>query len=214
MSKYTTEFRNLIEMDYDYGQNSYPIFDETYRKTLNTKIQNHYYMREIGFETAGLFKLNFTSLMSEIMPKYNEIYKLQKELLEHIDNIYSNVNLKETVEREQNQSSNSASNSNIETNTEGKDLYQDTPQGNIPTQDIDAENVYATNLSLAKNSGTTASNDSIQSEGVSTEDYIRNIVGNNGRKYKIELYKEIVNNIMNIDQKIIKELNVLFMGIY
>ena len=214
MSKYTTEFRNLIEMDYDYGQNSYPIFDETYRKTLNTKIQNHYYMREIGFETAGLFKLNFTSLMSEIMPKYNELYKLQRDMLNNIDKMYGNVDLKETVEREQNQSANSSSSVNVSTNTEGKDLFQDTPQGNIPTQDIDAENVYATNLSLNKNNGITTSSDSVQSEGNSSEDYIRNIVGTNGKKYKIEIYKEIVNNIMNIDQKIIKELSVLFMGIY
>ena len=214
MSKYTTEFRNLIEMDYDYGQNSYPIFDETYRKTLNTKIQNHYYMREIGFETAGLFKLNFTSLMSEIMPKYNELYKLQRDMLNNIDKMYGNVDLKETVEREQNQSANSSSSGNVSTNTEGKDLFQDTPQGNIPTQDIDAENVYATNLSLNKNNGITTSSDSVQSEGNSSEDYIRNIVGTNGKKYKIEIYKEIVNNIMNIDQKIIKELSVLFMGIY
>ena len=198
MSKYTTEFRNLIEMDYDYGQNSYPIFDETYRKTLNTKIQNHYYMREIGFETAGLFKLNFTSLMSEIMPKYNELYKLQRDMLNNIDNMYGNVDLKETVEREQNQSANSSSSGNVSTNTEGKDLFQDTPQGNIPTQDIDAENVYATNLSLNKNNGITTSSDSVQSEGNSSEDYIRNIVGTNGKKYKIEIYKEIVNNIMNI----------------
>ena len=61
MSKYTTELRYLEEMKYDYGQNDYPIFDENYRSVLNKKIKDHYYVREIGFETAGLFRLNFTA---------------------------------------------------------------------------------------------------------------------------------------------------------
>ena len=56
MSKYTTELRYLIQSGFDLGLRNYPIFDENYRSKLNEKILNHYYMREIGFETAGLFK--------------------------------------------------------------------------------------------------------------------------------------------------------------
>lgn len=80
MSKYTTELRYLIENDFDIGLKNYPIFDENYRVLLNQKIINHYYFREIGMETAELFKRYLNTTMNEIMPYYNQLYK--SELLE------------------------------------------------------------------------------------------------------------------------------------
>lgn len=80
MSKYTTELRYLIENDFDIGLKNYTIFDENYRKLLNQKIINHYYFREIGMETAELFKRYLNTTMNEIMPYYNQLYK--SELLE------------------------------------------------------------------------------------------------------------------------------------
>lgn len=80
MSKYTTELRYLIENDFDIGLKNYPIFDENYRELLNQKIINHYYFREIGMETAELFKRYLNTTMNEIMPYYNQLYK--SELLE------------------------------------------------------------------------------------------------------------------------------------
>lgn len=53
----------------------YPIFDETYKAVLETKILKHYYTREIGEETYGLWKLRLDTKMNEIMPYYNQLYK-------------------------------------------------------------------------------------------------------------------------------------------
>lgn len=53
----------------------YPIFDETYRAVLETKILKHYYTREIGEETYGLWKLRLDTKMNEIMPYYNQLYE-------------------------------------------------------------------------------------------------------------------------------------------
>lgn len=100
MSKYTTELRFICEtsagltdsegytstkeiieksrkkiFDFDY-----PIFDENYRSVLETKIIKHYYTREIGAETVGLWKLWLDERMNNIMPYYNQLYK--SELLE------------------------------------------------------------------------------------------------------------------------------------
>lgn len=80
MSKYTTELRYLIENNFDLGLDGYPIFDENYRTVLNQKIINHYFFREIGMETAELFKRYLNTTMCEIMPYYNQLYK--SELLE------------------------------------------------------------------------------------------------------------------------------------
>lgn len=100
MAKYTTEvrsicehyaglkepagyssIRNIIEQarphvfDFDY-----PIFDESYRGVLETKILKHYYTREIGLETVGLWKLKLDTKLNEIMPYYNQLYR--SELIE------------------------------------------------------------------------------------------------------------------------------------
>lgn len=100
MSKYTTELRYILESmngldestEYqsvnDVIENAhsklfsfnYPIFDESYRNHLESLICLHYYRREIGFETVGLFKLYLERKMREIMPYYNQLYK--SELLE------------------------------------------------------------------------------------------------------------------------------------
>ena len=100
MSKYTTELRYICEqkagLDDSKGYNSiaetieaarpqifsfdYPIFDNTYKPVLETKILKHYYTREIGEETFGLWQLRLDTRLNEIMPYYNQMYN--SELLE------------------------------------------------------------------------------------------------------------------------------------
>lgn len=59
---------------------NFPIFDESYRLVLEKKILRHYYTREIGEETVGLWKLRMNTRLNEIMPYYNKLY--ESELLE------------------------------------------------------------------------------------------------------------------------------------
>lgn len=53
----------------------YPIFDENYRPLLEVKILKHYYTREIGEESYGLWQLRLDTKMNEIMPYYNQLYE-------------------------------------------------------------------------------------------------------------------------------------------
>lgn len=97
MSKYTTEVRFICEKLADLNTSQgfskvddivekarhsifekYPIFDESYRSILETKILKHFYTREIGFETVGLWLLKLNQKMNEIMPYYNQFYESQK----------------------------------------------------------------------------------------------------------------------------------------
>lgn len=100
MSKYTTQVRFICEtaagLSESEGQTTvkqiiaaaipsvfdfdFPIFDESYRIVLETKILKHYYTREIGLETVGLWKLKLDTKLNEIMPFYNQLYK--SELIE------------------------------------------------------------------------------------------------------------------------------------
>lgn len=95
MSHYTTELRFICEnlCGYHESQNAvmanniikqaaplifdfdFPIFDESYRKPLEEKIIRHFYTREIGVETVGLWKFRLQTLMNELMPYYNLMYK-------------------------------------------------------------------------------------------------------------------------------------------
>lgn len=97
MSKYTTEVRFICENEAGYDHSAgyskveeilaaswnkvfdftFPIFDEEYRSVLCQKILKHYYTREIGFETVGLWKLKLNMLMNEIMPYYNKLYETE-----------------------------------------------------------------------------------------------------------------------------------------
>ena len=95
MSKYTTELRFICENLCGYTNSQglskveeiiaksaplifdfdFPIFDEDYKIPLEKKILRHYYLREIGFETLGVWKLKLNAKLNEIMPYFNQLYK-------------------------------------------------------------------------------------------------------------------------------------------
>lgn len=205
MAKYTITIKTLIDNNFDFKMNSYPIFDENYRNTLNQNILYHYYENEIGFETAPLFRFYLNQKLNEIMPYYNELYKVQKKLIDE-NLLLNNVNLTETLHG----SNTTETSSTSQSTNKGKNLFQDTPQGNISQQDINAQNVYATNITLNDNS----INDDSSANGSGTNEYLKTIIGNNGGKFNIDVLNDIKNNLMNIDLMIINELNDLFMGIF
>lgn len=94
MSKYTTEIRYICEtlsgLTESAGADSVDdvinkswdkifttktkFFDENYRSILCKKILKHYYLREIGCETVGIWKLWVNTRLEEIMPYYNQLY--------------------------------------------------------------------------------------------------------------------------------------------
>ena len=97
VSKYTTEVRYICEVAAGLTEStnytgvedvikkalpnvfdfSFPIFDENYRSVLETKILKHFYTREIGLETVGLWKLKLNTKLNEIMPYFNQLYSSQ-----------------------------------------------------------------------------------------------------------------------------------------
>lgn len=105
MAKYTTEVRSICESlsglkesvgyasvdevianSYDKIFDAFPIFDEAYRETLCSKILKHYYTREIGAESFGLWKLQLNRKMEEIMPYYNQLYESERLTIDPLKN--------------------------------------------------------------------------------------------------------------------------------
>lgn len=183
MSKYTTEVRYICEnaagLKSSVGYNdvdniitlaipkifnfTFPIFDDIYRNVLCSKILKHYYTREIGEETVGLWKLRLETRLNEIMPYYNKLYK--SELLEFnplhdveltTENTATKTENRDTTDNEtENKSGTSNKNRDLKDNatTENTgettannttttdetnirtDLYSDTPQGALTNLD-------------------------------------------------------------------------------
>ena len=195
MSKYTTELRYLIQSGFDLGLNDYPIFEESYRSKLNEKILNHYYMREIGFETAGLFKRYLNVKKNEIMPYYNQLYLSAQIEFDPLETYSTN----EQYERE------TTGDNTSQDEGENKSLQNDTPMGSL--QAPFSEN-YATSSQKTNTTNTTKLNSS------ENEKYSRKLSGKNDSKSNSQLLMEYRQSFLNIDMLIIEELDVLFMQLW
>lgn len=181
---------------------------------LAKKIVEHYFMREIGFETPALFshyaKVTMQEIMEEKLPLiYSSCIKYDPLI---------NVDYTETFEREQEgtASNNGESNSNSNSNSESLNINNSTPQTRINKQDLET-GVYANNVAQSDNNSNINDKTTTKNDGSSksNESYKKQIKGNSGvsatAQKMIEQYRQ---NIIAIDRDIIQELNILFMGLY
>ena len=199
MSKYTTEVRFICETaaglveSVGYSQVSeviqeavpvifdfdFPIWDEEYRSVLCSKILKHYYTREIGFESVGLWKLKLDTKLNEIMPYYNERYKtvdMKYNPLNDVDYTRTSLgdengnNRRDNINERNSKTNKGGTETNIGTsngtdkrtgtvgvagNSSGSgnssERFSDTPQGGLTGLQNDN---YLTNATLKNNSNT------------------------------------------------------------
>lgn len=227
MSKYTTELRYLIETGYDLGMTDYPIYDEAYRAVLNQKIISHYYFREIGFETAALFKYYLNTSLNEIMPYYNQLYKsalleldpltTHKMVEEYSRTFTEGVNRQGTA----NQTGNATKSIDTTVDADGKSVYSDFPQSMLPASAISGIQ-YASNATVDENTTNTDSSENTNmSQDTTSTDQSNTTVseGTTRKSYGYdgdvsELLLKYRQTFLNIDMQVINELNSLFMGLW
>ena len=223
MSKYTTEVRYICEtfsgLDESKGcfnineiieqsrskifSFDYPIFDEKYRGVLETKILKHYYTREIGLETVGLWLHKLDVKMNEIMPYYNQLYN--SCLLEFNPFYNTDFTTKRDIK------TNEKGNSKDETNTTTKEweLYSDTPQGSITNLENET---YLTNATKNTGNGNTLNKGETNVDNV--QDYLETVKGKVGGENYSSLLEQYRKTFLNIDMMIIDDLSDLFMNIW
>lgn len=247
MSKYTTEVRFICESKSGLSESKgfgsvdevlnsswdkiftskVSFFDEEYRGVLCKKILKHYYLREIGCETVGIWLLWMNTKLEEIMPYYNKLY--ESELIKFNPMYDVDWNRKgNKTGNESGSGSRSASGNNSGTNTQSgtssntrKDLYSDTPQGALTG--IESE-TYLTNARKVSDSGETGVNASTSgsyedSESSSnkvdtTEDYVESVSGKQGGSSYSKLLNEFRETFLNIDMQVIEEFEEMFMGMW
>ena len=316
MSTYTTELRYILESYAGLDSSTeypsvntviskartklfsfnYPIFDNAYKEHLESLICLHFYRREIGFETVGLFKLYLEQKMREIMPFYNQLYKSQLlefnpfydvditrvHKLKHnaeensINKSSSNSdstegfnstttgkssdNTNQGVSSCDESKSNSKNNSsaknstNASSSSNNKQRYSDTPQGSISDLEKDKYLTNATindasvkdttsatssdeatsnnentsthtsttgtetihedtnkNTSTKTNNLTNKSEDNVNKNSNSLDDYLEHVKGKQSSASYASLLKEYRETFLNIDMQVISDLNTLFM---
>lgn len=208
MSKYTTNFYSLLHMGYtkeelkswfmDYELSDYLTDDEILvintrgtwsKEKLAEKIIDHYFLKDIGFETPMMFKHYAKITMKEIMEsKLPLIYSAAIKY----DPL---VNVDYTEEYSSNTTGNA--------NTSGLVVGSETPQGNINKAAI-LNGTYASNTSANEDESATTG----------TMDYVRKTKGNSGVSATAQaMVKQYRENIRAIDYEIITELKSLFIGL-
>ena len=173
---------------------------------LARKIVDHYYMRESGLETIGLFKHYAKVVMQELMEEYLPLIYSASIYYDPL----VNVDYTETFNRTADNTG--ESNSTSSNNSSGLVVGSNTPQGQINKDKI-LRGDYASSTSANENEANIT--DNTNTRGNTTEEYLKRVRGNSGvsatAQKMVLQYRE---NIIAIDRKIINELNILFMGLY
>lgn len=228
MAKYTIELRNIIAL---YGRDEVESWFSSYnlsdfltpeqiaqiekfnvwtKEKLAKQIVDHYFMREIGFETPALFRHYAIVTMNEIMGSY--LLKIYSQFLEY--DPLSSVDYTEEYTREIEGSSEGSSNSNSKNSAEGFNINNDTPQKRITKQDLDS-GIYASSTNQSDTSSEIEDQTNTEASSKTIEKYTHSMKGDNGvivtNQYLVREFRELANNF---NLEIINDLNKLFMGLY
>lgn len=214
MSTYTTELRYYCENQTGlYGQPyykvipaaapllfdfDYPFYNPLKKDEFEQNFIKHFYMREIGVETFGYFKLILDSKLNEIMPKYNKLLKGYEEMADPF--ITDDIIETETA------ASNTSGKSNVTANNENINMHSSTPQGTINNMldgkyldDVSKDN--ATNTSDSENNQNANSSMERKTKGL--------------RGYaKAKLLAEYQDSVKSAYSEIYKECDSLFMQVF
>lgn len=263
MSKYTTELRFVCEsalgLQEQGGYNNiaeaiesgrsriftfdYDLFDTNYKSVIETKFIRHFYTREIGFETLGLWKLKLEDKWTMKLPYYNKLWesaKLKFEPFNDVDYMVTHEGEGTSDKTDDytkefdgtNRRTGTQSNHSEGESTRNEHLlhkYSDTPQGALNgVIDTDwltnaSEDINEITNQFEQDDTTTynvtdkidnTQTDTGTSNIVTTDEYMRRYYGKMGTKSYSELLKEYRKTFMNIDEMFINEMNDLFMLIY
>lgn len=226
MSRYTTELRYICSQvtglesepyvacinaalpkifDFDF-----PIFNEAYRTVLETKILKHFYTREIGLETYGLWKLYLDETLNRIMPYYNKMYEAAARDVDFL--VTEAMTTTSKQDKVENASGLGKANSTGSNKGDTTDTVSDTPQGTI--QNL-RDGKYLTTATISDSNNTTTTqaiteNTTTNNTQNTTTDFV-----NGYRGYAPgDLIKKYYDALVNVDQLVLDELEELFMQLW
>lgn len=251
-TKVTVELRELVENGVDIWGFEYPVPRATIeyngktctvdfdKETLQQKVIDHYYFRQIGQETVGRFLHYFRAKMREIMPYYVQVYEFDAKF-RNIEDPLESYNLLETFDQmvqgsgtftgshstETTGSATSGGSAERSANMSGEKVVKvsDTPQGSISNLDN-----YLTQATVENDSQITGETSEHSESATNTDEMTgtsnQSTEDERGTQYTLSrrgnigvqpLGGEVLNirsAFINIDQQIIEELADLFLKVY
>lgn len=207
MSKYTITIKDIVD-DYSITSKNkdidskldtareylfdfnYPVIDNETKKRIEIAILKHYYLREIAFETVGIFKIKLNDRLNLIMPRYNALYNKQDLSLSPYINSYLD------------ELGNSNNDANTITNNADWQTTSDTPQGIL--NDLKSGK-YSSGAVYTENNDNT--------HNISDNEYTRKVESLNGMTYA-DAFRNYFDNIISIDEELVNEFSDLFMIIW
>lgn len=247
MSKYTTQVRFICEtaagLDESTGfsnvdqvldgswasifTSDVKFFEESYRKELCKKILKHYYLREIGCETIGIWKLWMNTKLEEIMPYYNQVYESTLWEFEPLED----VNVTTTHQRDTagNKNDKNQRDTNVtgtgsadgSSNGDEWNKFSDTPQGSVANVDnstylTDARNITTENgyQDHTQTSSDTHNTEELDHSYSDQEKFGETIKGKRGGGTYSEMIMKYREALLNVDMMVIREFEDLFLKLW
>ena len=194
---------NLAKVIFDFN---YPTPSDADKKRIENAIIKHYLMREIAYETVGLFKLKLNDRLNLIMPKYTQAYKnLDDEVSPYINNY---IQEKGSNNRNSTSKAETSGTDTRETNT--FETTSDTPQG-ILTELKEGKYSSGARASVSNDTGNTSTSSSGSDEEIgSTSREVESLQGLTGA----EAFRVYFNNLISLDEELVYEFSDLFMCIW
>jgi hypothetical protein len=253
MSSYTTQLKTIIESPTQFqtglstrdkielGRKTlfdfdYPIFNEAYRKDFETHFIRHFYMREIGAETEGLFKFNLETWLLINMPYFNKMF--ESELIEYdpLTNSKASSTHNKTLDRGQTDTRSTTGNTTSEETQDqtatsenfNRSLESDTPDNRLAITTNDGEGVieYASKIDEDKLTGNSTQNSTSNNTQDSTIDDTLNRNINDTETFEmsregkigIQTYAKMIQEhrsaFLRIEKQMFDEMQELFMMVY
>lgn len=230
MATFTRMLHDILDVDRPedadsalIGLDSYPIFDESYRDTLNLNIIRHYWNREIGAETTSMFVHWVRSRMGLIMPAYNKLYEstlldfdpfetVRLETHTEQEGSSTSSNEQDAVSQEESSSSNTS-----QSDTGSRTVNMEHPQTRLnnyedyATASVDARS-ESTGISDATGTGSTTTTGQASASAHDEQEGTTVHTGFSGDR--AALLQSFRDTIINVDVMIINDLGDLFMGIW
>lgn len=190
---------------------SFETFTPDYKPVLAKKILKHYYTREIGSETFGLFQLRLDAKLSVIMPYYNKLYKA----FEKDYDILSDTDVTIDHNRKSKGDSGSTSTGSNTNENSGQTIsrHSNTPQGGLDGIKSDR---YLSSADITDTTDNSSGSNNLKSNSNfnTTEDYVQHITGKRGGMTYAYMVNEYAEKLKNIDRMVISELSDLFMQVW
>ena len=190
----------------------YPLSDKISKEEFECMILNHYITRRIGFDTPTLFKIQLNVKLNEIMPMYNKMFDSISgwDIFKDGEKTtrYGSDN------REINSTSNTENSLHNTSNSENTSdrRYSDTPQNELDNVK-DGKYVTQYNYDTNKAEDTSDSNGTSQNTTNTNDDNTYNEIVEKTNANKIEILKQMQQEIKSIYSLIFKDLDDLFYSI-